>query len=130
MAILGSRDQLCVNPSLSDCSGIEKTRRCQKLVQNKECKYYSTYEQKRDTISKIYQAKLMDIEDWVSEGKAESFCTYYASRNLIHNANLVVMPFETLVDQKSIELMSPYFNNAVIVIEDADLFEGFILEVN
>lgn len=130
MAILGSRDQLCINPSLSDCSGIEKTRRCQKLVQNNECKYYNTYEQKRDTISKIYQAKLMDIEDWVSEGKAESFCTYYASRNLIHNANLVVMPFETLVDQKSIELMSPYFNNAVIVIEDADLFEGFILEVN
>lgn len=71
----------------------------------------------------------MDIEDWVSEGKSEGFCSYYSTRNLIHNANLVVMPFETLVDSKSIELMTPYLNNSVIVIEDADLFEGFLLEV-
>lgn len=129
VAILGSRDQLCVNPILSDCFGKEKVKRCQIQVQNSECKFYKTYEEKRQDITRLYQPKMMDIEEWISEAKQEKFCSYYANRNLVHNAHLVVLPFETLIDPKNIEMISPYISNSVIIIEDADLFEGYVLEV-
>lgn len=127
---MGSRDQLCNNPSLSDCVGKEKVRRCQAQVQNAECKYYQTYAEKRANITQLYQTKVMDIEEWIAEGKNEQFCSYYANRNLVHNAHLVVLPFETLLEPKSFEMISPYIPNSVIIVEDADLFENHLLEVN
>ena len=129
ITVLGSRDQLCVNPTLSDCQGKEKTTRCKNLVQNKECRFFNTYAEKRDTIVKIYQNKVYDLEEWVSEGKNQRFCPFYATRNLIAQSHLVLLPFETLADQKTIELVEEYLFNSIVIVEDADLFEGFILDV-
>lgn len=129
VAVLGSRDQLCVNPTLSDCSGREKASRCRNLVQNKECQFYNTYAGKRDAVVQTYQGKAMDIEEWVAEGKSQKFCPFYASRNLVGQANLVLLPFELLTDPRYLSLIEAYLAQAVLIIEDADLFEGFVLEV-
>ena len=71
----------------------------------------------------------MDIEDWLKEGKIENFCSFYSMRNFVHNAHLVIIPFETLLDPKTTELLSSYIEGAIIVIEDADLFEAYALDV-
>lgn len=72
----------------------------------------------------------MDIEEWVSEGKTQKFCPFYAVRNLINQANLVLMPFELLMDPKYLDLMESHFENSIVVVEDSDLFEGYILDVS
>lgn len=129
MTVLGSRDQLCINSALSDCSGKEKVTRCKNLVQSKECRFFNTYAEKRDKISKIYQNKVMDIEEWTAEGKAQKFCPFYSTRNLIGQAHLVLLPFELFTDPKTIEMIENHLKGAIIVVEDADLFEGFVLDV-
>ena len=102
---------------------------CQNLVQNNECKFYKTYEEKRNTIINIYQSKVMDIEDWLKEGKKENFCVFYSMKNFVHNAHLVIVPFETILDPKTAELLSNYIEGSILVIEDADLFEAYALDV-
>lgn len=99
------------------------------MVQNKECKFFNTYAEKRETIMQIYQSKVMDIEEWVSEGKTQKFCPFYSTRNLINQANLVLLPFELLMDSRYVDLINDHFENSVIILEDADLFEGFALDV-
>lgn len=129
ITVLGSRDQLCVNPNLSDCHGKERISRCKNLVQNKECRFFNTYAEKRDLISNLYKSKVMDIEEWTSEGKSQKFCPFYATRNLVDQAHLVMLPYELLLDPKYIDLIHDHYENSVLIIEDADLFEGFALEV-
>lgn len=74
--------------------------------------------------------KLLDIEDWGKEGASEKFCPFYANRNLIPNAKMVIIPFELLLDNHILTALDPYIENSIIIIEDADLFESTMLNVN
>jgi len=64
-AVLGSRDQLCVNSKLGGCSGTEKNNRCSKLVLEGKCKHFNTLRSKKITAMEIYSQKILDIEELV-----------------------------------------------------------------
>lgn len=65
VAILGSRDQLCINKELSDCSGSEKNNRCSNLVSMGECSFHKNLEKNSKMARNIYSKKILDIEDLV-----------------------------------------------------------------
>lgn len=131
MAIIGSRDQFCTNPELSDCSGADKVKRCHALVENSQCKYFNQLHKKMDEVINVYsRPKVLDIEEWFKEGTGEKFCPFYANRSLVPNAKLVILPFDQLLDTKIFCLLEPYLSHSVVIIEDADLFEAAALKVD
>jgi regulator of telomere elongation helicase 1 len=71
VAILGSRDQLCVNKELNDVYGSEKNTQCNLLVKASACHYFQNLEKFGSKVVKTYkkQRKVMDIEDLVSFSK-------------------------------------------------------------
>ncbi len=135
VAVLGSRDQLCVEPSLSDCSGrgrrssAEKKRRCHELVQSAQCKFYQVSREKSSVVSETYRGKLLDLEEWAKEGACEKFCPYYSNRSLVETAQLVVLPFEALYDEAQMALLRTYTKDCIVVVEDADHLQDLALEV-
>lgn len=132
VAVLGSRDQLCPNPALSDCAGKEKQKRCQCMVENDDCKYYKKFVEKKNLIVELpakSKRGYYDIEDWMKEGTQEKFCPFFASRSTLSDAQLIVVPYEVALDPKSFLLLEPYIKDSIIIVEDADLFESHILQV-
>lgn len=78
----------------------------------------------------IFQHKVMDIEDWYKEASEEKFCAFYATRSMLPNANVIVLTFENITDEKSLELIKPHLQNSIVVIEDADIFENHLITVS
>lgn len=66
IALLGSREQLCVNKELNDDYGYEKNNRCNALVKAKACHYYENLAKIKDKAIETYSRKVMDIEELVS----------------------------------------------------------------
>jgi regulator of telomere elongation helicase 1 len=65
IALLGSRDQLCVNKDLNDIYGAEKNNKCNNLTKIKACSYYENLEKIRKVAVTEYSRKVMDIEELV-----------------------------------------------------------------
>ena len=45
-------------------------------------------------------SKLMDIEDMVTVGRTHKVCPFFMSRALQHEADLVIMPYNYVLDPK------------------------------
>lgn len=73
---------------------------------------------KKETIAEIYQSRVMNIEEWRGEGQSESFCPYYSSKYLLQNANLVLLPFSYLSDEKQFSLIERYITSSMLVFEE------------
>ncbi len=96
-----------------------------------QCKQYNLIQKKLPEVVDVYSTtKVLDIEDWGKEGISEKFCTYYANRNLVHNAKMIILPFELLMDPQTINSLEDYIENSIVIIEDADLFESSAINVN
>lgn len=78
---------------------------CNKLIGMKpdiKCTYYkSLRENVKNSISKVIKTlpKSWDIEDLVSVGKDKRLCPYYFAREYHHYAELVICPYNYLIDE-------------------------------
>lgn len=66
IAILGSRDQLCIHEGLAGCSGSEKNMQCNLMTAGGRCSYFNKLAENKNEIMKhINNLKPADIEDLV-----------------------------------------------------------------
>jgi len=106
MAILGSRDQYCIHPDLINESSESKNRNCKSKIKAKgangqercDCSFYDGYKADLNGLVNDVGAKIMDIEDLVTEGRKRIFCPYFLSRELAKHADIVFMPYNYLLD--------------------------------
>lgn len=119
VAILGSRDQLCVNPAVMEApSSREKLHMCQARVKAKTCVYHTNVEKFKER-SELRDNEIMDIEDLHKLGKKHMFCPYYMSRELYQTADVIFLPYNYLLDQKIRASLDIDFNGAVIIFDEA-----------
>lgn len=85
---------------------------------------------KKDTIAEIYQSRVMNIEEWRAEGQSESFCPYYSSKNLLQNANLVLLPFSYLSDEKQFSFIEKYIPGSMLVFEEGHTLANNLVMVS
>lgn len=135
---LGSRSLLCSNPDVlfSSMSTKQINRRgeaeiaelCLDMQKNKKdrgklkpkssCPYLASSE----TISTLALHSLVrptDIEDFAKLGKNSHSCSYYASREALHAAEVVVVPYNTLLSSQARQSVGLSIKNALIVIDEA-----------
>ena len=69
--------------------------------------------------SEIYDGGALDIEDLVHLGRRIGTCPYYGSRSVAPAADLVVLPYQSLLSKSSRESLGLNLKNNVIIIDEA-----------
>ncbi|XP_059833719.1 ATP-dependent DNA helicase DDX11 [Hypanus sabinus] len=137
---LGSRQNLCVNEEVRSLKSVQLINdRCLEMQKNKRadrkgsedaqeapkrkrksrvtCPFYS-HEQMQFLRDEVL-VEVKDIEQLVSLGKEMKACPYYASRYAIPPAQLVVMPYQTLLHSSTRQASGIKLKGQVLVIDEA-----------
>lgn len=67
----------------------------------------------------IAQMEALDIEDLVHVGRNIEACPYYGSRRMLPVADLVVLPYQSLLSKSSRESLGLNLKDSVIIIDEA-----------
>ncbi|QDZ22420.1 DNA repair helicase [Chloropicon primus] len=97
--ILGSRQQMCIHPTISKMQGNPQNQACRSLVAKQGCKAHNMVTEWM-AANKQAATQLLDIEDLVKIGHNGGGCPFYISRELQTDAELVILPYNYLVDPK------------------------------
>ncbi|EIE26626.1 DNA repair helicase [Coccomyxa subellipsoidea C-169] len=123
-AILGSRQQMCLNPGVKRLPGGAMNQACRAHVSSRTCSWYN----KVESWTRMHpdaNGEALDIEELVRLGSSGGPCPFYLSRDMASTAQIVFMPYNYLVDAKirgGIKMLS--WDNAVLVFDEAHNVEG------
>jgi regulator of telomere elongation helicase 1 len=67
---------------------------------------------------------LLDIEDLVTLGREQRMCPYYYSRERVADAELVLMPYNYLLDSAIRPHLNLHFENSVVIFDEAHNVES------
>ncbi|XP_077502103.1 regulator of telomere elongation helicase 1 homolog [Amblyomma americanum] len=126
--VLGSRDQLCINPDVQKLQdNASKLRVCRHKVTTRTCPFHLNYDTKM-TRSEYQDTPVMDIEDLGKLGKKFVCCPYYAAKTLKGRADIVFMPYNYLVDAKSRKAHGVELEGNVVIFDEAHNIENMCEE--
>ncbi|CAD5124537.1 DgyrCDS12815 [Dimorphilus gyrociliatus] len=141
---LGSRQNFCINPSVRKLESLTLINdRCLELQKNKTKKKSSeTPPKKRRKSEKIEKScpynkkenirfykdraliEIQDIEDLTQQGKSIKACPYYGLRAAIPDAQLICLPYNTLLHKPTREKSGIKLKGNIVIIDEAhNLFE-------
>jgi chromosome transmission fidelity protein 1 len=66
-----------------------------------------------------WESEVLDVEDLVQLGQGLGTCPYYGSRQLIPSADLVIMPYQSLLHYQTRESLGVKLDGCVVVIDEA-----------
>lgn len=138
---LGSRKNLCINKDvLKMGSGNRINERCLELQKNKKSTKIKLEDDKRkvrpakrscgcpmlrsrsllkEFSSEVSNQGALDIEDLAQIGKKIGTCPYYGSRDMVRSADLVVLPYQSLLLKSARESLGLNLKNSVVIIDEA-----------
>ncbi len=124
VSLIASRDQLCINDSLSDFGGRFKNIKCKEAVTKNVCRYY----QNRDAVTKLRdqlleKRQILDLEDLTRLGEKHCACPYYTAKSLAKKADLLLMPYNYLTDDSIRENYEDVLKHAIIIFDEAHNIE-------
>ncbi|EOY26785.1 RAD3-like DNA-binding helicase protein isoform 1 [Theobroma cacao] len=140
---LGSRKNFCINEEVLRLGNSTRiNERCLELQKSKKkeiskiknlgaegrirqtkassgCPMLRKHKLQRQFRSEISQQGALDIEDLVQLGRNIGTCPYYGSRSMITPADLVVLPYQSLLSKSSCEALGLNLKNNVVIIDEA-----------
>lgn len=125
MAILGSRNQYCIHPTISSSKFIQSD--CNTLLKTiKGCSYnHSVGVLKNDhRIQPGGVNQIWDIEDLRILGKGDRACPYFTSKLLAKEADIVFCPYNYLFDPVIRRSMGINLKNSVVIVDEAHNIES------
>ncbi|XP_054168203.1 regulator of telomere elongation helicase 1 homolog, partial [Oppia nitens] len=122
--VIGSRDQLCVNPDVMKLETISsKNQSCRLKILNNMCSYYRNYEEKVEKSPDFRVNHVFDIEDLVTIGQKNNCCPYYASRHLKQSASVVFAPYNYILDPQIRSANKLELENSVVIFDEGHNIE-------
>ncbi|XP_073146614.1 uncharacterized protein [Henckelia pumila] len=139
---LGSRKNLCINEEVlklgnstrinERCSELQKNKKdgaskmkkvgAEKGIHRKKGTSGCPMLRRRKTEefkNVVIQQEPLDIEDLVRVGLNIGSCPYYGSRKIMPTADLVILPYQSLLSKSSRESLGLSLKNSVIIIDEA-----------
>ncbi|KAH8387488.1 hypothetical protein KR093_007325 [Drosophila rubida] len=121
--VLGSRDQLCIHTDVMREQGnSNKVNMCKLKVHSKTCSFQLRVESKKDH-PEFHGPPIMDIEDLVKVGQRLRMCPYYASKELVKDADITFMPYNYLLDPKARKANKIDLSNTIVILDEAHNIE-------
>ncbi|CAI9786498.1 unnamed protein product [Fraxinus pennsylvanica] len=121
MAVLGSRKHYCTNPHLRGDDNIDE--QCKLLLKNKEvlCSEFKNVHKVKGhpSLQKGGCHEIHDIEDLVKIGQAVKGCSYFASRSMAQDADLVFCPYNYIINPIIRDAMEVDISGSIIILDEA-----------
>lgn len=115
---LGSRQNLCVNPSVRSLKHSTLINdRCMELNNTKKCPYYRS--NLMDELANRLLAIPLDIEQAHEAGKDVGCCSYYGEKRAVPQAELIVVPYNILLNDQTRSAYSLSLDDCVVIIDEA-----------
>ncbi|XP_014471905.1 PREDICTED: Fanconi anemia group J protein-like isoform X2 [Dinoponera quadriceps] len=131
MTVLSSRDHTCIQESNRN-----KNELCNELLDPKKrtkCPYYNEQNKRNmasfETVQRLGLRTPWDIEDLLSLGKRIGACPYFAARSLMADAEIVMCPYNYIIDPNIRESMQINLKGNVIILDEAHNIEDICREV-
>lgn len=101
---------LCTGPTRGRPSRSKATSGCPMLRKRKLQKEFKNL---------LSQQAALDIEDLVQLGQSIGTCPYYGSRSMVPMADLVVLPYQSLISKSSRDSLGLNLKKSVVIIDEA-----------
>ncbi|EGD73796.1 hypothetical protein PTSG_05489 [Salpingoeca rosetta] len=122
ICVLGSREQLCINPEVSRLdTNAAKTRTCRHKVASQECSYYFQVPKGKKDLA---DHGIADIEDLVKIGRSASCCPYYLARDGLESAQLVFVPYNYILNSRTRRNQRIDVETSVVILDEAHNIES------
>ncbi len=121
MAVLGSRDQLCINPSVMRSQA--KNEDCSKLVGGGNKGGCSFLQSANVLASHSSMRVVWDIEDIVKKGHEFHACPYFTAHHIAQRADVVFCPYNFLIDKLIREAAGIELKNNIVIFDEAHNIE-------
>ena len=125
MAILASRKQYCIHSAVKRAEFILTACRKQRRTPS-GCSYHKGAERMsgRLTAGHARNPGVTDIEDLVNQGFLHGGCPYYTARALAKDAELILCPYNYLIDPSIRSVMGIDLEGSVVIIDEAHNIES------
>jgi len=123
MSLLGSREQLCVHPNISKLRGSVLNHACNTANSSAEKKCSFKLNLEGYIAQEAIDNSILDIEDLVKKGVQKRICPYFYSRDLSEKADLILLPYNYLIDDSIRKTLKINWNNAVVIFDEAHNLE-------
>lgn len=122
--VLGSRDQLCINPEVQKLdTNSAKNQACKAKISGAgKCPYYQNYETKLSDPD-YAEKTIFDIEDLVTIGEKRKCCPYFASRKLQDRSDIVFLPYNYLLDPQIRKFQGVDLTNSIVIFDEGHNLE-------
>uniref|UniRef100_M8B8L0 Regulator of telomere elongation helicase 1 n=1 Tax=Aegilops tauschii TaxID=37682 RepID=M8B8L0_AEGTA len=124
MAVLGSREQMCIHEEVSKLRGKAQNNGCHYLCKKRLCRHNNIVTDYMKNNTEL-GSEPFDIEDLVNIGRTKGPCPYYISRELSKSVDILFAPYNYLIDpgnRRSLTGIS--WNNAVLIFDEAHNLES------
>lgn len=93
--------------------------RVRKTKASPGCPMLRSHKIQNEFRSKVSQQGPLDIEDLVGIGRTIGACPYYGSRSMVPAADLVILPYQSLLSKSSRESLGLNLKDNIVIIDEA-----------
>lgn len=133
---LGSRAQMCIHPTISKVKGPLQGRMCSSQGRRqKRCAYWAGYDalqqQGEPSLREADECipAVADVEDLVAYGRARTVCPYYLSNALSKRRDVVLTPYNYIIDRKRRKMLEGVVEGSVVVFDEAHNLDASCTDV-
>ncbi|KQK08543.1 hypothetical protein BRADI_2g42410v3 [Brachypodium distachyon] len=124
MAVLGSREQMCIHDEVSKLRGKAQNNGCHYLCKKRLCCHNNIVTEYMRNNSEL-GSEPFDIEDLVNIGRTKGPCPYYISRELSKSVDILFAPYNYLIDPGNRRSLTGIpWDNAVLIFDEAHNLES------
>ncbi|EPS57615.1 hypothetical protein M569_17202, partial [Genlisea aurea] len=126
MAVLGSREQLCIHEQVSLLRGKAQTSACQALCKKRSKRFCEHFSRLADFVKSnpCIGDDPIDIEDLLNLGRNSGPCPYYLSRELHKDADIIFSPYNYLIDRDYRKTLKDVWRNSILIFDEAHNLES------
>lgn len=123
MTVMGSREQLCVHEKVSKLKRTVLNHACNSLNSKRGCMYRNNLDNYIDSGASMDSSVVMDIEELVKLGNHRKICPYFHSREFSQSADLVLLPYNYLLDSSIRRTVKLDWSKCIIIFDEAHNLE-------
>ena len=83
------------------------------------CPMLTKHRVQQEFRNEVFQQRPLDIEDLANLGRTMGTCPYYGSRSMVRRADLVVLPYQSLLSKSSRDALGLNLKSNIVIIDEA-----------
>ena len=101
MSVLGGRQTTCIHPVVSkEKNRVIQTSMCRSYCKAKKCHYRNKFDQLGEVKHEAVGGGVVDIEELVAWSTEKEVCPYFLSKELSDKSDILLMPYNYLLDER------------------------------